>query len=104
VNGAELYFLGRRLTQIAVAALADDSYLRRVTPGARLVLEDGASHPGTTAGEIAGRTGLQRAQVSALLEDLFTGGWRVDAIDPATIEVTFDPAGVSAWRTSLTRL
>jgi SAM-dependent methyltransferase len=74
VNGAELYFLGRRLTQIAVAALADDSYLRRVTPGARLVLEDGTSHPGTTAGEIAGRTGLQPAQVSALLEDLAAEG------------------------------
>jgi SAM-dependent methyltransferase len=81
VNGAELYFLGRRLTQIAVAALADDSYLRRATPGARLVLEDGASHPGTTAGEIAGRTGLQPAQVAALLEDLAAEG--LLAVGPA---------------------
>ena len=139
------------------------------------MLEDGASHPGTTAGEIAGRTGLQPAQVAALLEGpaaegllavgragnlaggervnvgrslllrtdvpvpadeavaaalgttpdsaevsevsgmlglrlgagagtRATDGWRVDAIDPATIGVTFDPAGVPAWRTSLTRL
>ncbi len=70
VNGAELYLLGRRLMAIAVGALADDSFLRRVTPGARLVLEDAVRHPGTTPGEIAGRTGLQPAQVSALLADL----------------------------------
>jgi SAM-dependent methyltransferase len=81
VNGAELYFLGRRLTEIAAGALTGDSYLRRVTPAARLVLEDGASHPGTTAGEIAGRTGLQPAQVGALLEDLAAEG--LLAVSPA---------------------
>jgi SAM-dependent methyltransferase len=38
------------------------------------------------------------------IEDLFAGGWRIDAIDPATIEVTSGPAGVPAWRAALTRL
>jgi SAM-dependent methyltransferase len=70
VNGTELYLLGRRLTAIAAGALAGDSYLRRVTPAARLVLEDVVQHPGTCAADIAGRTGLQSAQVSALLADL----------------------------------
>jgi hypothetical protein len=35
---------------------------------------------------------------------LFADGWRIDAIDPATVKVTYDDAGVPAWRTSLTRL
>jgi SAM-dependent methyltransferase len=88
VNGAELYFLGRRLTEVAVGALAGDSYLRRVTPAARLVLEDGARHPGTCAGEIAGRTGLQPAQVSALLEDLAAEGLlTVDAAGGGRVNV-----------------
>ncbi|TMC46289.1 MAG: class I SAM-dependent methyltransferase [Chloroflexi bacterium] len=34
----------------------------------------------------------------------FADGWRVDAIDAATLEVTIDPQGVSAWRASLTRV
>jgi cyclopropane fatty-acyl-phospholipid synthase-like methyltransferase len=33
----------------------------------------------------------------------FTEGWRVDAIEPATIDITIDPAGAFAWRASLTR-
>jgi SAM-dependent methyltransferase len=74
VNGAELYFLGRRLTAIAAGALADDSFLRRGTPAARLVLEDAAGHPGTSPAEIAQRTGLQPAQVPVLLAELAAEG------------------------------
>jgi cyclopropane fatty-acyl-phospholipid synthase-like methyltransferase len=33
----------------------------------------------------------------------FADGWRVDAIDAATIDVTFDPRGAMAWRAALTR-
>jgi hypothetical protein len=38
------------------------------------------------------------------IEALFGDGWRIDAIEPATLEVTIDPAGVRAWRVSVTRV
>lgn len=33
----------------------------------------------------------------------FTDGWVVDSIEPATIEITTDPAGIRAWRLAATR-
>jgi SAM-dependent methyltransferase len=40
----------------------------------------------------------------AEIEATFADGWRVDAIDAVTLEVTIDPSGVRAWRASLTRI
>lgn len=71
VNGAELFFLGRRLMAIAAGS---NSYLRRITPGERVVMEDAVRHPGTSPDEIAERTGLQSVQVSALLAGLTAEG------------------------------
>ncbi|RSM45762.1 class I SAM-dependent methyltransferase [Amycolatopsis balhimycina DSM 5908] len=34
----------------------------------------------------------------------FADGWRVDSIEPATIEITPDPDGVRAWFAALTRI
>jgi len=34
----------------------------------------------------------------------FTHGWRVDSIEPATIEITTNPDGVRAWLVALTRI
>jgi cyclopropane fatty-acyl-phospholipid synthase-like methyltransferase len=34
----------------------------------------------------------------------FADGWRVDTIEPATIEITTDPEGVRAWLVTLTRV
>lgn len=70
MNAAELYFLGLKLTAIASESLPEESVLRRLPPAARLVLEDATRHPGAAAGEIAGRTGLRAAQVSALTEEM----------------------------------
>ncbi|CUU58883.1 Methyltransferase domain-containing protein [Parafrankia irregularis] len=33
----------------------------------------------------------------------FADGWQVDAVEPATLEITFDTMGVSAWLASITR-
>jgi cyclopropane fatty-acyl-phospholipid synthase-like methyltransferase len=33
----------------------------------------------------------------------FAGGWQIDSIEPATIEITTDPAGVQAWLVTATR-
>jgi cyclopropane fatty-acyl-phospholipid synthase-like methyltransferase len=34
----------------------------------------------------------------------FIQGWRVDSIEPATIEVTTEPTGIRAWLVALTRI
>jgi cyclopropane fatty-acyl-phospholipid synthase-like methyltransferase len=33
----------------------------------------------------------------------FTEGWRIDSIEPTTIEITTDPAGIRAWLVAATR-
>jgi cyclopropane fatty-acyl-phospholipid synthase-like methyltransferase len=33
----------------------------------------------------------------------FADGWRIDLIEPATIEITTDPAGIRAWLVAATR-
>jgi cyclopropane fatty-acyl-phospholipid synthase-like methyltransferase len=43
---------------------------------------------------------LTRAEIVAA----FTRGWRIDAIEPSTIEVTTEPAGIHAWLVSLTAI
>ena len=34
----------------------------------------------------------------------FADGWRIEAIDPARIEVTIDPDGIRAWSVAATRV
>jgi hypothetical protein len=34
----------------------------------------------------------------------FAGGWRIDLLEPATIDVTIDPSGAQAWLAGMTRL
>lgn len=42
---------------------------------------------------------LTHAEIAAAFEQ----GWRVDSIEPATIEIAIDPAGIRAWLVSVTR-
>lgn len=35
---------------------------------------------------------------------LFADGWQIDSIEPATIDITTDPAGIRAWLAALTRI
>jgi SAM-dependent methyltransferase len=44
-----------------------------------------------------------RRVTQAEIRASFAEGWRVDSIEAARLQVTFDPAGVAAWLTSLTR-
>jgi hypothetical protein len=37
------------------------------------------------------------------IADAFADGWRVDSLEPATIEITTDPDGIRAWFAALTR-
>jgi SAM-dependent methyltransferase len=38
------------------------------------------------------------------IEGSFADGWRVDSIEPATIDITSDPDGIRAWLVALTRI
>ena len=38
------------------------------------------------------------------IAEAFADGWRIDAIEPATLDITTDPGGVRAWLTALTRI
>ncbi|WP_229911132.1 class I SAM-dependent methyltransferase [Streptomyces aurantiogriseus] len=42
---------------------------------------------------------LTRAEIEAAIAD----GWRLDSIEPSTIEITNDPDGIRAWLVALTR-
>jgi ubiquinone/menaquinone biosynthesis C-methylase UbiE len=37
------------------------------------------------------------------LREQFRDGWRIDALDPTTIELTIDPHGAHAWAATITR-
>lgn len=37
------------------------------------------------------------------IESSFADGWRIDSIEPATIDVTIDPDGIRAWLVAATR-
>jgi SAM-dependent methyltransferase len=37
------------------------------------------------------------------LRTSFADGWHIDSLEPATIEVTLDPAGAQAWLVAMTR-
>jgi SAM-dependent methyltransferase len=86
MNGVQLYMLGRKLMQIAGEALPEDSSLRRLSPGARLVLTDVFEHPGTSTGGIAERTGLPEDHVSASVSRLAGDGVLETMADPGDRE------------------
>jgi DNA-binding MarR family transcriptional regulator len=66
VDGLRLYLLGRRLVQIA-----ESSFSRAGNDppplGTTLVLQDIATHPGSSIGEITTRTGFPQSHVSNLV-------------------------------------
>lgn len=51
-----------------------------------------------------GRWGPRMRKVTlAEISATFTGDWRADSIEPATIDITTDPGGIRAWLLSATR-
>jgi cyclopropane fatty-acyl-phospholipid synthase-like methyltransferase len=38
------------------------------------------------------------------IEASFADGWRIDSIEPATIDITTDPDGIRAWLAALTKI
>ena len=50
-----------------------------------------------------GESGPHRVSRSEIIA-AFADGWRIDAIEPARIEVTIDPDGIRAWAVAATRV
>lgn len=66
-----------------------------LAPGGRyLMLCFSDAHPGD-----AGPHRVTRDEIVAAFRD----GWRVDAVEPATIDTLTDPNGIRAWLAALTR-
>lgn len=84
MNGVELFLLGRALMKIGEQAMPQPE---GATPGSTravvVVLGDLVSHPGTTVGEVAARTGLPQSQVSTAVARLAEVGSVTAEADPA---------------------
>ncbi|WP_017242120.1 MarR family transcriptional regulator [Streptomyces sp. SS] len=84
MNGVELFLLGRTLMKIGEQAMPR---AESGSPGSvrsvLVVLGDLVSHPGTTVGEVAARTGLPQSQVSTAVARLQEAGSVDTRPDPA---------------------
>ncbi|MFJ6482455.1 MULTISPECIES: MarR family transcriptional regulator [unclassified Streptomyces] len=84
MNGVEAFLLGRALMKIGEQAMPQP---KSGPPGAVrsvvVVLGDVVSHPGTTVGQIAARTGLPQSQVSTAVARLEEAGSVDTEPDPA---------------------
>ncbi|NUP00177.1 MAG: MarR family transcriptional regulator [Nonomuraea sp.] len=84
MNGVELFLLGRTLMKIGEQAMPQPrTAARGPVRTVLVVIGDVVSHPGTTVGEIATRTGLPQSQVSTAVARLEATGSVETAPDPA---------------------
>ncbi|MCX4584071.1 class I SAM-dependent methyltransferase [Streptomyces sp. NBC_01481] len=51
-----------------------------------------------------GEWGRVRKLTRDEIEASFADGWRIDSIEPATIDITTDPDGIRAWLVAITRI
>ena len=51
-----------------------------------------------------GEWGRVRKLTRDEIEASFADGWRIDSIEPATIDITTDPDGIQAWLVAVTRI
>ena len=77
----DLYQLGRRLAEIALADMGAGEL--NLTPGEFLVLQDLFLHGRSAIGDIAARTGLAQSRVSTGVRAFTERGWAITSADPA---------------------
>lgn len=82
MNSADLHRLGRSLTALARAAMADPDD-PTVSAGETAVIDDVLEHPGSAVQEITARTGFAQSYVSVTVARLREKGWVETAADPA---------------------
>jgi SAM-dependent methyltransferase len=80
----------------------DDDRARYVDSLAGVVHEGGRLHMLCFSDDQPGEWGPRRVTREEIRSS-FARGWTVDAIEPAVIEITFDPDGARAWQVAITR-
>jgi SAM-dependent methyltransferase len=80
----------------------DDDRARYVVSLAAAVRSGGRYHMLCFSDRQPGDWGPRRVRADEI-RATFTDGWRVDSIEPATLEVTIDPDGARAWLVAITR-
>jgi DNA-binding MarR family transcriptional regulator len=78
---SDLYQLGRRLAEIALADMGAGEL--DLTPGEFLVLQDLFLNGRSPIRDIAARTGLAQSRVSTSVRSFTARGWAITAADPA---------------------
>ena len=94
MNASRLHWLARQLRAVALAVTANAGD-ERISAGELAIIEDVASHPVTSVGEIAARTRLAQSFVSRVVATLREAGVFVtapDSVDRRRSLVSIDPA------------
>jgi DNA-binding MarR family transcriptional regulator len=81
MNGSELFRLGRRLMKLGVGAIPPSDF-RELPSSVRMVLVDVFENPGSTIGQIVGRTGFPQSHVSSAVARLRDSGVLITDTDP----------------------
>jgi SAM-dependent methyltransferase len=106
-NAFDLAALGAEFDTVVDCGLYhlfdDDDRVRYVASLAEVVRPGGRCYVLCFSDRQPGDWGPRRVS-EAELRTSFADGWRVDAIEPAELTVTFTPEGVLAWLTTVTRL
>jgi 2-polyprenyl-3-methyl-5-hydroxy-6-metoxy-1,4-benzoquinol methylase len=106
-NALELGSLGERFDTVLDSGLfhvfGDDDRARFVESLAAVTAPGARYHMMCFSDRQPGDWGPRRVS-RAEIHSSFARGWRVESIEPATFDVTLDPAGVQAWRAAITRI
>jgi cyclopropane fatty-acyl-phospholipid synthase-like methyltransferase len=105
-NALELAALGEQFDTVLDCGLfhvfEDDDRARFVDSLRAVIPAGGRYHLLCFSEHQPGDWGPRRV-TQAEIRASFGDGWRVDAIDAATISITIDPNGALAWRAAITR-
>jgi DNA-binding MarR family transcriptional regulator len=82
--------------------LADDVVPRFIEAVRSVLRPGGVYHLLCISDRQPGHAGPRRVSQS-FIRTAFADGWRVDAIDAATLEVTMHPGALQAWQATITR-
>jgi SAM-dependent methyltransferase len=106
-NALQLADLGEQFDMVLDCGLFhvldDDDRARYVDSLGAALVPDGRYHMLCFSDRQPGDWGPRRVTEDEIRAS-FRDGWRVDSIEPARIDITFDPNGVIAWRSSITRV
>jgi 2-polyprenyl-3-methyl-5-hydroxy-6-metoxy-1,4-benzoquinol methylase len=105
-DALDLGTLGEQFGTVIDSALfhvfSEDDRVRYVS-GLRQVVEPGGRYFMLCLARGPSKT-MPPGVAAEEIEAIFTDGWRIDEIEPATLAMRINRAGVPAWRTAMTRV